>query len=134
MPVTSLPTHPGEVLSEEFLKPMSISRYRLAKEIGLSEAHIGELVKGKRSVSALTALRLGAYFCMEPEFWLNLQMRYDLAAERLRSADKLAALRPHPQSFAALTEFAQQHQTEFPHGPPAFPTTETGFKNAPDIK
>ena len=73
-----LPTHPGEMLLEEFLKPMKISQYRLAKAIGVPPRRINEVVHGKRSVSADTALRLGRFFGMEAQFWLNLQARYDL--------------------------------------------------------
>lgn len=73
------PTHPGVMLLEEFLKPMKISQYRLAKAIGVPPRRINEIVHGKRSVSADTALRLGRFFSMEAQFWLNLQARYDLA-------------------------------------------------------
>jgi len=73
------PIHPGEVLSEEFLNPMAISQYKLAKDISVSPRRINEIVHGKRAVSADTALRLGRYFGMSPQFWLNLQSHYDLA-------------------------------------------------------
>jgi len=72
------PIHPGEILLEEFLLPMSITQYRLAKYISVPQRRIGEIVKGKRSITADTALRLGRYFGMEAQFWLNLQSRYDL--------------------------------------------------------
>ena len=72
------PIHPGEILLEEFLKPISISQYRLAKDIGVSQHRISEIVRGKRNISADTALRLGRFFGMEAQFWLNLQARYDL--------------------------------------------------------
>jgi len=72
------PIHPGEVLLEEFLHPMGISQYRLAKDISVPQRRISEIVQGKRSVTADTALRLGRYFGMEAQFWLNLQSRYDL--------------------------------------------------------
>jgi addiction module HigA family antidote len=72
------PIHPGEILLEEFLLPMSITQYRLAKDISVPQRRIGEIVKGKRSITADTALRLGRYFGMEAQFWLNLQSRYDL--------------------------------------------------------
>lgn len=70
--------HPGEILLEEFLVPFGLSQYRLAKDIAVPPRRINEIVLGKRSISADTALRLGRYFDMSPEFWLNLQMRYDL--------------------------------------------------------
>lgn len=72
------PIHPGEILLEEFLQPMGISQYRLAKEISVAQRRISEITQGKRSITADTALRLGRYFSMEAQFWLNLQSRYDL--------------------------------------------------------
>jgi len=72
------PIHPGEVLLEEFLLPMGISQYRLAKDISVPQRRISEITQGKRSISADTALRLGRFFGMEAQFWLNLQSRYDL--------------------------------------------------------
>ena len=72
------PIHPGEILMEEFLEPMGISQYRLAKDISVPPRRINEIVHGKRSISADTALRLGRFFGMSPQFWLNLQTRYDL--------------------------------------------------------
>ena len=72
---------PGEVLWEDFLQPMAISQYRLAKEIGVPIRRITEIVQGKRAITADTALRLGRFFNMAPEFWLNLQSHYDLEKE-----------------------------------------------------
>jgi len=72
------PVHPGEILLLEFLKPMELSQYALAKAIGVPPRRINEIALGKRAVSADTALRLGRYFGIEPQFWLNLQSRYDL--------------------------------------------------------
>ncbi|GAI92776.1 unnamed protein product [marine sediment metagenome] len=72
------PIHPGQILMEEFLEPMGISQYRLAKDISVSPRRINEIVHGKRSITADTALRLGRFFAMSPQFWLNLQTRYDL--------------------------------------------------------
>ena len=72
------PIHPGEILMDEFLEPMGISQYRLAKDISVPPRRINEIVHGKRSITADTALRLGRYFDMSPQFWLNLQTRYDL--------------------------------------------------------
>jgi antitoxin HigA-1 len=80
MPIKKLkPVHPGEILQEEFLKPLKISQYRLAKETSVSAIRISEIVRKTRSVSADTALRLGKYFSTSAEFWLNLQAHYDLA-------------------------------------------------------
>ena len=70
--------HPGEILIEEFLKPMGLSQYRLAKDISVPPRRINEIVHGKRSISADTALRLGRFFGISPQFWLNLQTRFDL--------------------------------------------------------
>ena len=75
------PIHPGEILMEEFLAPFKISQYRLAKDIGVAPRRINEIVHGTRAISADTALRLGKYFCTSPQFWLNLQSRYDLETE-----------------------------------------------------
>ncbi len=72
------PVHPGEVLLEEFLKPMALTQNRLALDIGVSSRRINEIVARKRSITADTALRLGRYFQMSPQFWLGLQMDYDL--------------------------------------------------------
>jgi len=81
------PIHPGEILLEEFLKPMEISQYRLSKDISVDPRRINEIIHGKRSVSADTALRLGRYFGISARFWLNLQSHYDLEAqERLLGA------------------------------------------------
>jgi len=72
------PIHPGEILFEEFLKPMNISQNQLGRDLGVSPRRINEIVHGKRSVTADTALRLAAYFGNSPSFWLGLQMDYDL--------------------------------------------------------
>lgn len=72
------PIHPGEILMEEFLHPMGISQYRLAMDISVPPRRINEIIHGKRSITADTALRLGRFFSMSPQFWLNLQTRYDL--------------------------------------------------------
>ena len=84
------PIHPGEVLLEEFLKPMGISQYRLAKDISVPPRRINEIVHGTRSITANTALRLGRYFGMSPQFWLNLQTHYDLEVERDKLGKRLA--------------------------------------------
>ena len=80
------PVHPGEVLLEEFLKPLNISQNQLGNDLGVSPRRINEIVHGKRSVTANTALRLATYFGNSPQFWLGLQMDYDLDLER----DKLS--------------------------------------------
>jgi len=83
------PIHPGEILLEEFLKPMEISQYRVAKDINVSPRRINEIVHGKRSISADTALRLSRYFGLSERFWMNLQSRYDLEKEKDRLAGRL---------------------------------------------
>lgn len=81
----SPPIHPGEILLSEFLEPLGVSQYRLAKNIGVIPRRINEIVHGRRAVTADTALRLGRYFNMETQFWLNLQSHYDIevALEKL---------------------------------------------------
>jgi len=92
MPAKKLPpVHPGEVLLEEFLAPMEISQYRLAKDISVSPRRINEIVHGKRAVTADTALRLSRYFGTSERFWLNLQTGYDLDVERDKLGDRLQA-------------------------------------------
>ncbi|MBT6046697.1 MAG: HigA family addiction module antidote protein, partial [Candidatus Scalindua sp.] len=83
------PIHPGEILLEEFLKPMGLSQNRLANDIGVSPRRINEIVHGKRSVTADTALRLAHYFKMSPQFWLGLQMDYDLDIEEDKLSKRL---------------------------------------------
>jgi addiction module HigA family antidote len=85
------PIHPGEILDEEFLKPMKISQYRLAKDISVPPRRINEIVLGKRAISADTALRLSRYFGTTAEFWLGLQTHYelDVAGDRLGKRLKL---------------------------------------------
>jgi len=81
------PVHPGEVLLEEFLKPMGISQYRLAKDITVPARRINEIIHGKRSISVDTALRLSRYFSISERFWLNLQIRYDLEIQKDKLED-----------------------------------------------
>jgi len=78
------PIHPGEILIEEFLEPMEISQYRLAKDISVDPRRINEIVHGQRSITADTAFRLGRYFGMSPQFWLNLQPIYHRQYHRLQ--------------------------------------------------
>ncbi len=83
------PIHPGEILLEEFLKPMDISQYRLAKDIHAPMRRINEIVHGKQAISLDTALRLSRYFSLSERFWLNLQARYNLEIEKDRLKDRL---------------------------------------------
>ena len=90
MPTKKLsPVHPGEVLLEEFLEPMEISQYRLARDISVPPRRINEIVHGKRRITADTAHRLSLYFGTSERFWLNLQTGYDLEVERDRLGDRL---------------------------------------------
>ena len=90
---------PGEILLEEFLKPLGVTQHRLAQEIGVSSRRIGDIVAGKCAITADTAVRLGMFFNMEAEFWLNLQTHYDLVKTREALAERLAAI--HPFSMTA---------------------------------
>ncbi len=86
---TFAPVHPGEVLLADFLKPMGISQYRIAKSIKVPPRRINQIVHGKRAITADTALRLGIYFGMEEEFWLNLQSHYDLEVAKIKAGKRL---------------------------------------------
>ncbi len=83
------PIHPGEILQEEFLKPLDITEYRLAKDISVSPRRINEITHGGRAITADTALRLGKYFGTSPQFWLNLQSHFDLEKQSVKLADTL---------------------------------------------
>ena len=88
------PVHPGEILLEEFLQPLNVSQYHLAKEIGVPARRINEIVHGQRRISANTALRLGRFFGTSERFWINLQSRYDLEIEKDRLGQTLDEIRP----------------------------------------
>lgn len=83
------PIHPGEILLEEFLKPMAVTQYRLAKDINVDPRRINEIVHGQRAISADTALRLSHYFGTSERFWMNLQARYDLERQKMVLGDRL---------------------------------------------
>ncbi|MEA3348734.1 MAG: HigA family addiction module antitoxin [Pseudomonadota bacterium] len=83
------PIHPGTILFEEFLQPMGLSQYRLAKDTNVPPRRINEIVHGKRSITANTALRLGKFFSMTPQFWMNLQSRYDIEVAEDKLEDRL---------------------------------------------
>jgi addiction module HigA family antidote len=84
------PVHPGELLQEDFLKPMGITAYRLAEDIGVRPPRIYDIVRGKRSITADTALRLSRYFGMSEGYWINAQAHYDLELEKDRTGEKIA--------------------------------------------
>lgn len=98
------PIHPGEILLEEFLKPLGLSQYRIARDLAVPPRRINEIVHGTRAITADTALRLARYFSMTPQFWLNLQTHYDLEVAKDAASERierevpltLADLRPQP--------------------------------------
>jgi addiction module HigA family antidote len=83
------PIHPGEILLDEFLDPMGITQYRLAKDISVDPRRINEIIHGQRSITADTAFRLGRYFGMSPQFWLNLQSHYDIEVLDMEAGDRI---------------------------------------------
>ena len=94
------PVHPGEILLEDFLKPMGITQYRLAKSIGVPQRRIGEIIAGKRSITADTALRLARFFGTDAQSWMNLQTHFDL----LVAEDRLSGrLEKEVTAFSAAT-------------------------------
>lgn len=88
------PIHPGEILMEDFIEGFGITQHKLAVSIGVPPRRINEIVHGKRAITADTALRLGRYFGVEPQFWLNLQSRYELELAEDRVAEQVAAISP----------------------------------------
>jgi addiction module HigA family antidote len=98
------PIHPGEILHEEFLEPLGISQYRLAKDTSVPPRRINEIVRGQRSISADTALRLARYFGTSERFWLNLQSHYDLETEKDRLGNRLE------REVQALTKSGRRSQ------------------------
>lgn len=97
------PVHPGEILLEEFLKPMNLSQNRLALAIGVPPRRINEIVLRKRGVTAETALRLARYFGMSPQFWMGLQMDYALDVAEDKLSDRLdKEVRPHTEVMRAV--------------------------------
>ncbi len=94
IPTHRQPTHPGEMLLEEFLLPMQISQKELAEEIHVPYQRVNELINGKRGVTPSTALRLARYFNMSPGFWMNLQLRWDLYHAAQKEADRLQQIQP----------------------------------------
>ncbi len=89
------PVHPGEVLKEEFLEPYELSQYELARRTGMPAQRVGQIVHGKRSITADTAWRLGMFFDNSPQFWLNLQAHYDLEVAAIEHGEELAEAVPY---------------------------------------
>jgi len=100
VPTNRTPTHPGEMLQEEFLKPMGLTQRELAKEIHVPYQRINEIVNGKRGVTPSTALRLEKYFGMSASFWLNLQLRWDLYFAQQAEEKDLATIMPYAMANA----------------------------------
>ena len=93
--------HPGEVIKEEFLEPMGISVYRLSKETGLSQTRISQIIKGERSITAETALKLGKFFGVPAEFWMNLQTIYDIEEAQKRHKKDIESIHTFSDSKRA---------------------------------
>ena len=102
IPTHRAPTHPGEMLVEEFLRPMGLTQRDLAKAIHVPYQRINALVKGRRGVTPSTALRLAKYFGMSADFWMNLQLRWDLYHAQQSEEKELAVIQPHPVSTHAV--------------------------------
>lgn len=98
------PIHPGEILAEEFLAPLGLSQYRLAVDLSVPPRRINEIVLGRRSISADTALRLAHYFGNSAEFWMNLQARHDLLLEQERIGASLATAPRHESAGHAAAQ------------------------------
>jgi addiction module HigA family antidote len=115
--------HPGEVLQEDFLTPLEKTGYWLAKQIGITPSAAGEILKGKRRVTAETALRLGRLFSTTPELWLNLQSMYDLEEARGRMSEALADIQPCIEPAADIPDDVIEPQGPAADYPlPALPT------------
>ena len=93
--------HPGEILEKDFLEPMGITPYRLAKDLCVTRMRVSDILRGKRDITPDTAIRLGLYFGIEPEFWLNLQSHYNLVEARLVRPEKYQAIQPRCHLDAA---------------------------------
>jgi len=93
--------HPGEVLQEEFLGPMGISAYRLAKETGLSQTRLGQIIRGERNITAETAIKIGRFLNTGPAFWMNLQALYDIEEAEKRHHREVKAIHPYSPAGAA---------------------------------
>ena len=102
-----LPVHPGEVLLEEFMRPLGITQYRLAKETNVPPRRINEIVQGRRAVTADTALRLARFFGTSEMFWLNLQARYELDIQKQKTGPALSLVRPHTRVHSSAVQKAR---------------------------
>ena len=95
VPTHRRPTHPGEMLLEEFLRPMGITQRELADAVRVPYQRINEIINGRRGITPSTALRLAKFFGMSPDFWMNLQLRWDLYQAQQAERDELKSIRPH---------------------------------------
>ncbi len=95
IPTHRVPTHPGEMLLEEFLVPMELTQRELANAIHVPYQRVNELVNGRRGITPSTALRLAKFFCVSADFWMNLQLRWDLYHARRKEATQLEQIQPH---------------------------------------
>jgi addiction module HigA family antidote len=102
IPTNRIPTHPGEMLREEFLKPLELTQKELADSIKVPYQRINEIVAGKRGVTPSTALRLAEYFGMSPDFWLNLQMKFDLYFAQQKEKAVLKEIRRHKPTTSKI--------------------------------
>jgi antitoxin HigA-1 len=102
IPTHRVPTHPGEILVEECLRPMGLTQRDLAQAIRVPYQRINELVNGRRGMTPSTALRLAKYFGMSADFWMNLQLRWDLYHAQQLEAQELAVIQPYPVSAQAV--------------------------------
>jgi len=96
IPTNRTPTHPGEMLLEEFLKPMSITQRELANAIDVPYQRVNEIINGKRGITPSTALRLAKFFRVSPDFWMNIQLRWDLYFAKKSESDVLKTIKPLP--------------------------------------
>ncbi|MBI4773862.1 MAG: HigA family addiction module antidote protein [Deltaproteobacteria bacterium] len=102
IPTDRAPTHPGEMLLEEFLKPMGLTQRQLAGAIHVTYQRINEIVNGRRGITPSTALRLSKFFGVSPDFWMNLQLRWDLYFARKSEANELENIRPVAEQHVRL--------------------------------
>ncbi len=102
IPTHRTPTHPGEMLSEEFLKPMGITQRQLADSIHVPYQRVNEIINGRRGVTPSTALRLSKFFGVSPDFWMNLQLRWDLYFAQQAEAEEINSINPVNNRIAAV--------------------------------
>ena len=111
IPTHRAPTHPGEMLLEEFLKPMEITQRELADAIHVPYQRINEVINGRRGITPSTALRLSKFFGVSPDFWMNLQLRWDLYFARESESDALESIKPLPVHHIQVNKSGAQHDS-----------------------